>query len=125
MAAATRGALKRKRTNEEVNGVQVAEKKVSIPPAELMHDVVQPVDYVPREPLDPDIHGLSSSLSGKSDCRALWLLTRGGAGSMQQPVYKGTMAKQYPFKLDNFQEVAIACLVSRNRPSPVISLPAT
>ena len=34
------------------------------------------------------------------------------AGSVQQPQWKGEMAKQYPFKLDPFQSTSVACLVS-------------
>ena len=33
------------------------------------------------------------------------------AGTIQHPVYRGKRAKQYPFVLDNFQEISIACLV--------------
>ena len=34
------------------------------------------------------------------------------AGSVQQPRWTGTMAKEYPFKLDPFQSTSVACLVS-------------
>ena len=34
------------------------------------------------------------------------------AGSVQQPQWNGTMAKEYPFKLDPFQSTSVACLVS-------------
>ena len=34
-------------------------------------------------------------------------------GTPSDPIWKGKPAKQYPFVLDPFQRVAIACLVSQ------------
>lgn len=48
-------------------------------------------------PLDLDLYPLTSCLS---------------AGTIQNPIYRGKRAKDYPFTLDNFQEISIACLVS-------------
>jgi ATP-dependent RNA helicase DOB1 len=39
------------------------------------------------------------------------------AGDLQSPKWAGPMAKEYPFVLDPFQQVAIACLV-RHPPVP-------
>lgn len=33
-------------------------------------------------------------------------------GTMEEPKWTGTMAKQYPFTLDPFQSTSVACLVS-------------
>lgn len=37
------------------------------------------------------------------------------AGSLQNPRWTGPRAKQYPFVLDPFQEVSIACIVRFSR----------
>ena len=34
------------------------------------------------------------------------------AGTLDAPKWTGTYAKQYPFQLDPFQEVSVACIVS-------------
>jgi hypothetical protein len=34
------------------------------------------------------------------------------AGTLEAPKWTGTYAKQYPFQLDPFQEVSVACIVS-------------
>jgi ATP-dependent RNA helicase DOB1 len=33
------------------------------------------------------------------------------AGTVEDPTYTGPMAKQYPFVLDTFQSISVACLV--------------
>ena len=44
-------------------------------------------------------------------------------GTLQNPFYKGVRAKEYDFKLDPFQETAVACLVSRPRLSEQLTHP--
>ena len=39
------------------------------------------------------------------------------AGTLQEPQWRGEMAKQYPFTLDPFQSTAIACLVRQEAPA--------
>jgi hypothetical protein len=34
------------------------------------------------------------------------------AGTLQEPLYNGPPAKEYPFELDSFQKTSVACLVS-------------
>lgn len=39
------------------------------------------------------------------------------AGTLQEPNFTGTPAKQYPFELDPFQKTSVACLVRRAQPA--------
>ncbi len=52
--------------------------------------------------------------------RADGVLTRGASktGTLQEPQWRGEMAKQYSFTLDPFQSTAIACLVRSKLPRP-------
>jgi hypothetical protein len=38
------------------------------------------------------------------------------AGTVEDPAYNGPMAKQYPFVLDTFQSISVACLVRGREP---------
>lgn len=106
VAAATREAAKRKRaadgppsqdgpnSTSHSAAAPAAKRAASRPPASCTHEVEVPPGYsgesdAKLKALDPELHG-----------------------SLQQPVYRGKMAKKYPFTLDPFQQVSIACLVS-------------
>lgn len=138
VAAATRESLKRKRENtEELGGLQ--SDTLSAAPSTLSHEFVAPEDYQQPKRPDPSRHGnflisiaIALQMSASSTpiflmicmaanklCLGLtyqWSLMRIQSpalppGTMQDPVFNGKRAKEYPFKLDNFQEISIACLV--------------
>ncbi|KAL5706662.1 RNA helicase [Ranunculus cassubicifolius] len=52
-----------------------------------VHEVAVPTNYTPTIEQESSIHG-----------------------TLSNPLYSGTMAKTYPFKLDPFQEISVACL---------------
>lgn len=115
-AAATREAAKRKRSELEEKGIvdgQPVTKKVTAAPQAILHEVALPKDFVSERDSEPEIYGLRAKLRVY---RMLLLKTPrtymlATAGSLQQPQYKGKMAKKYPFTLDPFQSTSIACLV--------------
>lgn len=42
------------------------------------------------------------------------------AGTVEQPLWAGEMVKTYPFKLDPFQAMSVACIVSSRLPRPLL-----
>ena len=44
-------------------------------------------------------------------CRLLTVASAHRAGTLESPKWTGPLAKSYPFTLDPFQQVSIACLV--------------
>ncbi|KAK4414903.1 DExH-box ATP-dependent RNA helicase DExH10 [Sesamum alatum] len=83
-------SLKRKQPEENFNSKQegLAEESASKrrnSSQACVHEVAVPSGYAPSK--DESIHG-----------------------TLADPIYNGEMAKTYPFKLDPFQEVSVACL---------------
>ncbi|KAK2080062.1 hypothetical protein QBZ16_002458 [Prototheca wickerhamii] len=97
-AAATREALKAKKRelekDAEVQEVPEAKRQATgKPSAPCTHEVLFPKDYdraAAEKELDPDVYG-----------------------TFEAPAYTGPAAKEYPFTLDTFQAIAVAC-VERN-----------
>ncbi|KAL0410324.1 UNVERIFIED_CONTAM: DExH-box ATP-dependent RNA helicase DExH10 [Sesamum latifolium] len=83
-------SLKRKQPEENLNSKQEvpaqesASKRRNLSQT-CVHEVAVPSGYAPSK--DEPIHG-----------------------TIADPIYNGEMAKTYPFKLDPFQEVSVACL---------------
>ncbi|KAL0374675.1 UNVERIFIED_CONTAM: DExH-box ATP-dependent RNA helicase DExH10 [Sesamum radiatum] len=83
-------SLKRKQPEENLNSKQEvpaqesASKRRNLSQT-CVHEVAVPSGYAPSK--DESIHG-----------------------TLADPIYNGEMAKTYPFKLDPFQEVSVACL---------------
>ncbi|KAG2430053.1 hypothetical protein HXX76_010153 [Chlamydomonas incerta] len=104
-AASTRQAAKKRSQSEDkpvANGAAAANPAAGVkrqqgpggrPLATCTHEVAIPEGYdeaAAAEKLDPVIHG-----------------------TLQEPVYTGPRAKEYPFVLDPFQETSVACLERR------------
>ncbi|GBF91342.1 hypothetical protein Rsub_03662 [Raphidocelis subcapitata] len=90
-AASTREVLTKKRKALEQGGAEPsASKKSTRPPPTCAHEVARPEGWEEPKELDESVHG-----------------------TLDNPVFKGEMAKQYPFKLDPFQATSIACLERR------------
>lgn len=70
--------------NKEVKSPESAKKRRSLAQT-CVHEVAVPSGYLPNK--DESVHG-----------------------TLSNPIYSGEMAKTYPFKLDPFQEVSVACL---------------
>ncbi|EIE19880.1 HUA enhancer 2 [Coccomyxa subellipsoidea C-169] len=88
VAAATREAAKRKREAE--NGLPEA-KRPARPIPLISHEVAVPKGYdEAAKNLDPALHG-----------------------TLENPRWSGPRAKEYPFVLDPFQEVSVACIERR------------
>lgn len=83
-------SLKRKQPEENSNSKQEvpaqesASKRLNLSQT-CVHEVAVPSGYAPNK--DESIHG-----------------------TLADPIYNGERAKTYPFKLDPFQEVSVACL---------------
>lgn len=119
-AAATREAAKRKRAELEAQGViddQPAAKKSTISPQAISHEVALPEGYVCEVDSQPELYGTKGlqclRLPSSIYTFVAHVLSKqcDRAGSVQQPHWKGKMAKQYPFTLDPFQSTSVACLV--------------
>lgn len=92
-------------------------------PASVTHEFVAPDDYEVPSNLDPAINGKAPMISAIAHFQRHFIAASAAAmlygqltikllaGTMANPVYKGERAKQYPFTLDGFQEISIACLV--------------
>ncbi|KAL0308332.1 UNVERIFIED_CONTAM: DExH-box ATP-dependent RNA helicase DExH10 [Sesamum radiatum] len=83
-------SLKRKQPEENLNSKQEVPAQESASKRRnlsqpCVHEVAVPSGYVPSK--DESIYG-----------------------TLADPIYNGEMAKTYPFKLDPFQEVSVACL---------------
>ena len=117
-AAATREAAKRKRAELEAQGViddQPAAKRSTVPPQAISHEVALPEGYICEVDSQTELHGtkISNATYAFQDSRTHLSKTKwfDHSGTVQQPQWKGKMAKQYPFKLDPFQSTSVACLV--------------
>ncbi|GAB4813622.1 hypothetical protein N2152v2_000668 [Parachlorella kessleri] len=87
-AAATREAAKQKKRQFEDKQGAPPPKRAVRPGAACTHEVAIPEDYdVDAAGLDPSVHG-----------------------TIHNPKWEGKLAKEYPFVLDPFQQVAVACL---------------
>eukprot|EP00775_Hariotina_reticulata_P007858 gene7858-8054_t len=91
IAAATRDAAKRKHDEVVKDDSLAPVKKKKQPKASSTHQVAIPDGYNEAQSgLDVAVHG-----------------------TLQEPVYNGLAAKEYPFELDSFQKTSVACLERR------------
>ena len=76
---------------------------------------------VQRDKSDPQKFRALGSLAGSANVPHMFLMTCCGCdpatGDLQNPKWTGAMAKEYPFVLDPFQQVTIACLVRQYCPA--------
>ena len=142
-AAATREAAKRKRDETQSTAAEApAAKRPQAQPQQqaagtvpvLSHEVIVPEGFREEEQgLDKAKHGAqpctlqrnrdfyneASEAEPQRSAISLWRQSlegqRADAGTLQNPIWTGPMAKEYPFTLDPFQSTAVACLV-RCRP---------
>lgn len=52
-------------------------------------------------------------MKSSTHINGIWTQAHMPAGTLDAPKFTGTPAKAYPFQLDPFQEVSVACIVRR------------
>jgi hypothetical protein len=125
-AAATRETLSRKR--KALSAEAPKGKKVTRPPPTCTHEVARPEGWQDASlELDESIHGEQGARrcprsAGGHSSEAKRTIPR-PSGTLDNPVFKGEMAKEYPFTLDPFQSTSIACLVRARVPPPPCCVP--
>ena len=103
VAAATREALRKRLAAAAPDALHVASSAAEPQTKKARQDVTRLPPPCTHEVALPD--GFDPSSSDKHDPSL--------HGTLDSPVWNGPSAKQYPFVLDPFQQVAIACLERR------------